>query len=89
MTAGSVAPLAECRDWNGADEAERLATIQDVRSQQNRRDPGLREPELTDEEAAAVFDNACRPTYAQGFRLYKLYAQADGFVMLKRQLEER
>ena len=35
----------------------------------------------------ALFDNACEPTWAQGFRLYKLYAQADGFVAMKRALD--
>ena len=88
MLAGSVASLVECRDWNGANEAQRLATIEDVRSQQNRREGGLREPELTDEEAADLFDNACEPDYAQGFRLYKLYAAANGFVEVKRALDE-
>lgn len=87
VLAGSVAPLVTCQDWNGADEAERLATIADVRAQVNRRDDGLTEPELTDEEASEVFDGACRPDYAFGFRLYKLYARAAGFVTLDRALD--
>ena len=33
--------LVECRDWNGADEEERLATIADVRSQINLEDSGI------------------------------------------------
>lgn len=85
--AGSVAPLVECRDWNGADGAEKLATIEDVRSQQNRQDPGVEEIELTDEEAEEFFDSACAPPYAQGFRLYKLYARANSFLPLKRALD--
>lgn len=83
----SAASLVECRDWNGADEGERLATIEDVRSQQHPEEPGIDEPALSDEEAAELFDNACSPSYAQGFRLYKLYARAAGFIPLKRAIE--
>ena len=87
MVAGSVAALVTCRDWKGANENERLATIADVRSQLAPQDSGIDVPELTDEEAAGVFDNACKPDWAGGFRLYKLYAQAAGFVTLKRATE--
>ena len=85
---GSVAQLVSCRDWKGASEEERLATIADVRSQLAPQDEGIELPQLTDEEAEEVFDSACRPDWAGGFRLYKLYAQAAGFVTLKRDLEE-
>lgn len=87
MTAGSVASLAECRDWTGADTGERLATIADIRSQMNLEDSGIDAPALTDEEAGELFDGACAPSYAAGFRLYKLYARGVGFVELKRMLE--
>jgi hypothetical protein len=85
--AGSVAPLVQCRDWNGASPEERLATIEDVRSQINLEDSGISAPALTDEEAQQLFDSACKPAYAQGFRLYKLYAKAAGFITLQRMLE--
>ena len=85
---GSVAQLVTCRDWKGASEDERLATIADVRSQLAPQDSGIELPQLTDEEAMEVFDSSCRPEWAGGFRLYKLYAQAAGFVTLKRDLEE-
>jgi len=87
MLAGSVAALVSCSDWKGANEEERLATIADIRSQLAAQDSGLEIPELTDEEAAEVFDNSCRPGWAGGFRLYKLYAKAAGFVTLKRAIE--
>jgi len=87
MLAGSVAALVTCRDWKGADEKERLATIADIRSQLAPQSSGIEIPELTDEEAAEVFDNSCRPGWAGGFRLYKLYAKAAGFVTLKRAIE--
>lgn len=84
--AGSVAPLVECRDWNGATEEEKLATIEDVRSQVSRQDVGIDAPVLSDEEALEIFDNTCEPAFAQGFRLYKLYARAVAFAPLARQL---
>lgn len=87
MTAGSVASLAECRDWIEGDPGERLATIDDIRSQINLEDSGIDAPALTDAEAEELFDGACRPSYAAGFRLYKLYARGAGFVELKRMLE--
>lgn len=87
MTAGSVASLVECRDWNAADEGERTATIEDVRSQINLEDSGIEAPALTDEEAGELFDGACERSWAAGFRLYKIYARGAGFVELKRMLE--
>ena len=88
MVAGSVAALVTCRDWQGADEQERLATIADIRKQLAPQDSGIEVPELTDEEAADVFDNSCEIESSGGFRLYKLYAQAAGFVTLKRAMDE-
>ena len=87
MVAGSVAALVTCRDWKGANEEQRLATIADVRRQLAPQDSGIKEPELTDEEAEEVFDNACQIESSGGFRLYKLYAQAAGFVTMKRAIE--
>jgi hypothetical protein len=87
MVAGSVAAMVTCRDWQGADEGERLATIDDIRRQLAPQDSGIELPELTDEEAGEVFDNACKTEGSGGFRLYKLYAQAAGFVTLKRAIE--
>ena len=88
VVTGSVAPLAQCRDWNGADHEQKLATIDDVRSAINLEGTGIEAPPLSDEEALGVFDTSCRPDYAQGFRLYKLYARAAGFAPLLREIEE-
>jgi hypothetical protein len=87
MVGGSVAALVTCRDWEGADEEERLATIADIRKQLGPQDSGIKLPELTDEEAEEAFDNGCQIEASGGFRLYKLYAQAAGFVTLKREIE--
>lgn len=85
--AGSVASLVECRDWNEATPAQKLATIADVRSQVNRQDAGIRAPALTNGEAQGIFDSACEPAWAQGLRLYKLYARAAGFAPLAREVD--
>ncbi len=73
---GSVAPLAQCSDWLQATEAERVATVEDIRSQVNREDAGVTSSALTNEEATEVFDNGCDVPYAQGFRLHVMYARA-------------
>lgn len=85
---GSVAALVECRDWNAATDEEKQATIEDVRASENPGDPGIDAPALTDTEARELFDNACEPAHAQGFRLYKIYAHAAGFIGLERAIEE-
>jgi len=84
-TAGSVAQLAQCRDWTRGDEAEKLATIADIRSQVNRPDSGFEAPPLSDAEAMELFDAACAASYAQGFRLYLLYARGASAAPLVRE----
>jgi hypothetical protein len=84
MSAGSVAQFASCSDWNGATHRQKLATIADVRRQVSRDEPGVEAPSLSDDEALHIFDDACRPGWAGGFRLYKIYAQAVGFAPLGR-----
>jgi hypothetical protein len=86
---GSVAPLAMCAEWNAGSEAEQLATIDELRTQLGPQNSAISVPELTDDEATEMFDNACEPSWAAGFRLYKLYARAVGFVELEREIEER
>lgn len=84
LLAGSVAPLAQCRHWVGGSRIRKLATIDDIRAQVNRRDTGISTPALSDEEAMGLFDRACANGYARGFRLYVLYARAAGFAPLTR-----
>jgi hypothetical protein len=79
-----VAQFVSCADWNGATRNQKLATIADVRSQVSRDEPGVEAPALTDDEAMRVFDDACGPDWAGGFRLYKIYAKAVGFAPLAR-----
>jgi hypothetical protein len=82
--AGSVAPLVQCRDWNRGSEAEKLATIEEIRGQINLESSGVQAPPLSDDEAMQLFENACAESFADGFRLYVLYARAAGFAPLTR-----
>lgn len=79
---GTVAPLAQCRDWLTADDEQRTATIADIRRQVNTGDLGRENVELSDQQAAGVFDGACANEFAAGFRLYKLYYRAAAFEPL-------
>lgn len=84
--AGSVAHLAQCKDWVGGSRERKLATIDDIRAQVNRRDTEIDAPALSDEEALGLFDRACSNSFARGFRLYVLYARAAGFAPLTREV---
>lgn len=79
--AGSVAQLASCADWREGSVDERLATIDQVRSQVNP-DGAPEVPSLSDEDAYEFFERACAPEYADGFRLYKLYNRGASFNSL-------
>ena len=81
---GSVAPLANCRDWAGGARERKLATIADIRRQVNRDDTGIKSPPLSDSEAMQLFDRECAQEHARGFRLYVLYARAAGWAPLLR-----
>ena len=84
---GSVAPLAVCSDWLEATDAEKLATIEDIRSQVNRQDAGVTSLELSDERALEVFDHGCANPAAIGFRLHIMYARAASFEVLRKVAE--
>jgi hypothetical protein len=79
---GSVAAGAQCRDWNAGTEEQKLATIEDIRSQINLEDAPVDTPALTDDQAYELFEHACAENFAAGFKLYKLYAQRAGFQPL-------
>jgi hypothetical protein len=84
LLAGSVAHLAQCKDWVGGSRERKLATIEDIRAQVNRRDTGIEAPPLSDEEALGLFDRACSNSFARSFRLYAVYARAAAFAPLTR-----
>ncbi len=79
---GSVAALAQCRDWHARDDDERQQTIEDIREQINLEDGPVRTPELDDEKAYEVFENACAQPNSESYRLYIVYARAAGFASL-------
>jgi hypothetical protein len=80
MLVGSVAQMAQCRDWNGGNRAERLATIHDIRRHINLQDSAVHTPELSDGAAYRLFERTCGNDYADSFRLYKVYARATAFA---------
>jgi hypothetical protein len=82
VKAGSVAAGAQCRHWNRGTEEEKLATIEDIRSQINLEDAPVESYALTDEQAFELFEHACAEDYAASLKLYKLYALRAEFAPL-------
>jgi hypothetical protein len=79
---GSVAPLAQCRDWNAGTKAEKQATIDDIRSSLTPQGEEESGTSLSDERAYELFERSCAQEFAQGFELYKLYARAQALAPL-------
>jgi hypothetical protein len=77
---GSVAQLAQCRDWNRGSDEEKLATLHDVKEQINLEEGTGETPEIPDDAAVELLDTSCAPEFAGSFRLYKIYARATGFA---------
>jgi hypothetical protein len=77
--------LANCRDWNQADAAQRLGTVRALTNFAGGPVVGPSErvgngPVLTDKQAYQLFDSYCAKTFARGFKLYKLYVRAAAFT---------
>ncbi len=79
---GSVAPLAQCRDWVRGSVDERMATIEDIRGQLTPQTSESEDTGLPDQEAYDLFQRVCARNYAAAFRLYKVYTQRAGFEPL-------
>ncbi len=79
---GSVAALAQCRDWNAGTQAEKEATIADIRSSLTPQSQAESGTSLSDERAYELFEHSCAVKFAQGFKLYKLYARAAALAPL-------
>jgi hypothetical protein len=79
---GSVAPLAQCRDWRMGSVDERMATIEDIRGQLTPQTSESEDSGLPDQEAYDLFQRVCARKYASAFRLYKVYTQRAGFEPL-------
>ena len=80
---GSVAPLAQCRDWRAGSTEERFATIEDIRGQLTPQTSANENSGLPDEEAYDLFQRVCAREYASAFRLYKVYVNRAGFEALE------
>ena len=77
---GSGAQLVQCRDWNQGTREQQLETLHQIKEAINLEDAPVETPELSDEAAVEVFDSTCARGFADGFRLYKIYARAAGFA---------
>lgn len=76
--------LVQCRDWVKANPRERAGTIDVLREFAGgpTGSPAGTGRTLDDDEAFALFDRWCEQSYAEGFRLYKLYTRAAAFKSL-------
>jgi hypothetical protein len=79
-----VAPinLANCTDWNNGTPDERIGTIQQIENYVGGPASGTGSGTgvvLEQARAYELFEAACEPEYARGFRLYKLYSRAAAF----------
>jgi hypothetical protein len=79
----STAQFANCSDWRGGSEAERYATIEDIRGQLTPQSSTTAASDLADEDAYRIFEGVCANDYSDALRLYKLYARAQAFAPLR------
>jgi hypothetical protein len=82
VRAGSTAQFASCGDWRRGSEAERYATIEDIRGQLTPQSSETAASDLNDEAAYELFQHTCASDFAESLRLYKLYARAQVFAPL-------
>jgi hypothetical protein len=83
---GAPINLADCTDWNNANTAERLGTIEQLENFAggpvvggSASDPSGTGAVLDDDEAYDLLTRYCEPELARGFKLYKLYVRAAAF----------
>jgi hypothetical protein len=75
--------LANCTDWQKADAAERLGTIEALENFAGGpvgSSTLSRGPVLDEKQAFRVLDGYCGQRFARGFKLYKLYTRAASFA---------
>jgi hypothetical protein len=85
---GAPIYLADCHDWNQATTEERLGTLAELKNFAGGQVLGGSEKNpkagtgavLDDKKAYDLLNSACKPTFAQGFQLYKLYQRAAAFA---------
>jgi hypothetical protein len=81
--AGTTAALANCGEWKRATPKERRFTVEDLRGQLTEQTSKSERSVLSDERAYEIFERACRESYADDLRLYKLYVRAAAFEPLR------
>jgi hypothetical protein len=84
---GEPIRLADCSDWEQANTEQRLGTIEQLRNfasgpivGNNASSPSGTGSVLDDKDAYDLFDRWCEQSFAQGFKLYKLYERAAAFT---------
>jgi hypothetical protein len=86
--AGSVGPpvrVADCEAWRDAGVRDRYAMLESLRAFAGDRtgSPAGHGATLDDEDAYDLLERSCEASYAQGFKLYKLYTRAAAFSGLR------
>jgi hypothetical protein len=83
---GQPISLADCHDWNQANTEQRLGTIAQLKGfasgpiiGNNASSPAGRGSVLDDKTAYNLFNRYCDQSFAQAFKLYKLYERAAAF----------
>jgi hypothetical protein len=73
---------SECHDWKTLSPAERRRLVTGMRDFFGGQvdQPGAHGQVLPDKAAFTLFDSYCRPPYADGFALYRIYGNAAAFT---------
>ena len=84
---GQPIRLADCDDWNQANTEQRLGTIEQLKGYaggpvigNNASSPRGTGSVLDDKDAYNLFNRWCEQSFAQRFKLYKLYERAASFT---------
>jgi hypothetical protein len=78
---GSVVQYADCGDWNKGTEAEKRATVVQLRRQLTPQSSKTAESPLDDGRAFELLEKTCTEG-VESLRLYKLYVRMQGFAPL-------
>jgi len=77
--------VANCRDWNNADTAEKLGTVHALRDFAGgpSGSPAGHGRTIPDEQAYHLLEGYCSAEFARAFKLYHLYNRAAAFESIK------
>jgi hypothetical protein len=88
VRANSTAQFASCGDWRRGTDAQRYATIADIRGQLTPQSSPDEVSDLSDRAAYRIFQTSCATPGADHLRLYKLYARAQAFAQFRTDADE-